>query len=54
MVESEYCMKTYESVKKSIGTVLRNPKNSDHLKAKKMCKYEGKKLPFLIRYVPDL
>ena len=54
MVESEYCMKTYESVKKSIGTVLRNPKNPDHLKAKKMCKYEGKKLPFLIRYVPDL
>ena len=40
--------------KKSIGTVLRNPKNPDHLKAKKMCKYAGKKLPFLIRFVPDL
>ena len=26
----------------------------DHLKAKKMCKYAVKKLPFVVRYVPDL
>ena len=25
----------------------------DHLKTKKMCKQGVKKLPFLIRYVPD-
>ena len=26
----------------------------DHLKTKKMCKHVGKKLPFVIRHVPDL
>ena len=26
---------------------------SDHLKAKKMCKNAAKKLPFVIKYVPD-
>ena len=26
---------------------------SDQLKTEKMCKYAVKKLPFLIRYVPD-
>ena len=26
---------------------------SDHLKTKKMCKHVLKKLPFVIRYVPD-
>ena len=26
---------------------------SDHLKTKKMCKHAFKKLPFLIKYVPD-
>ena len=25
----------------------------DHLKTKKMCKQAVKKLPFLIRYIPD-
>ena len=56
MIDSEYSMNIYKSVKISIGAVMRNPKMLKFLiilKLKKMCKYAVKKLPFLIRYVPD-
>ena len=57
MVDSEYIVDTYEYVKTSIGTVIRNPEIikfvPDHLKIEKMCKRAVKKLPSLLRYVPD-
>ena len=57
MVDCEYCMGTYKSVKISIGTVMRNSKRlkfvPDHLKTRKMCKHAVKQLPYLLRYVPD-
>ena len=46
-----------ESLSISIETVMKNPEMSkfvhDHLKTKKMCKHEVKKLPYMLRYVPD-
>ena len=43
MVDSEYNMGIYKSVKIRIGTVMRNPEKlkfvPDHLKTKKMCKH---------------
>ena len=57
MVDNEYSMGIYGSVKISIGTVIKNPEVLkfvlDHLKTKEMCKHAVKKLPFLIRYAPD-
>ena len=57
MVDSEYSMDIYKSVKIGIGTVMKNPEMlrfvPDHLKIKKMCKHAVKKLPFVLRYVPD-
>ena len=57
MVDGEYSMDIYKSVKISIGTVMKNPEMlkfvPDHLKTKKMCKHSVEKLPFLIRHVPD-
>ena len=57
MVDSEYNMNVYKSVKIRIGTVMRNPEMLEfvpnHLRTKKMCKHAVKKLPFVIRYVPD-
>ena len=57
MVNIEYSMIIYKSVKVSIGTFIKNPKMlkfvPDPLKTKKMCKHAVKKLPFLIRYVLD-
>ena len=57
MVDNEYSMDIYKSVKISIGTVIRNPEMlkfvPDHLKAKKINKHAVKKLPFLIRSDPD-
>ena len=57
MVDCEYNMDIYKSVKIRLGAVIRNPEKlkfvSDHLKTKTMCKHAVKKLPFLIRYVPD-
>ena len=50
MVDSEYSMNIYKSVKINIGTVMKNP---EILKLKKCVKMQLKKLPFLIRYVPD-
>ena len=50
MVDSEYSEENY---KKS----TKNPQMlwfiSDHLTTKKICKHAVKKLPFVIRYVPD-
>ena len=57
MVNNEYSMIIYKSVKVSIGTFIKNPEMlkfvPDPLKTKKMCKHAVKKLPFLIRYVLD-
>ena len=52
LVESEYSMDIYKSVKISIQTVKRNPEMlqfvPDHLDTKKICKHAVKKLPFPI------
>ena len=57
MLDSEHSMDIYISVKIDSGTIMKNPDMlkfvSDHLRTKKMCKYAVKKLPFLVRYVPD-
>ena len=54
---SKYSMDIYKSVKISIGTVMKNPLIlkfvSDHLKTKEICKLAIKRLPFVIRYIPD-
>ena len=50
-------MDVCKSLSISIETVMRNPEMlkfvPDHLKTKKMCKHAVKKLPYLLRYVPD-
>ena len=50
-------MDPYISVKISIGTVMKNQEMlkyiPDHLKLKKCVNMQLKKLPFLIRYVPN-
>ena len=55
MVDSEYGIDTYKSVKISTGTVMRNPEMlkmvADNLKTKKMWKHAVEKLLYL--YVPD-
>ena len=47
----------HKSINANIGTVMKNPEIlkfvPDHLKTKQMCNYAVKKLPFIIRYVPD-
>ena len=57
MVDSEYSMDIYKSVRISIATVMKNRKMlkflPDHLKNKKMCKNAVTKLPLGIRYVSD-
>ena len=54
MVDS---MDIYKSLNINIGTAVKNPEIlkflPDHLKTKKMCKDAVKKLPYLLRYVPD-
>ena len=56
MVDNEYTMDIYISVKISIRKVIKNIEMlklvPDHLKTKKICKHAVKKLSFLIRYVP--
>ena len=46
MVDSEYGMDTYKSVKNTTGTVMKNPEMlklvPHHLKTKKMCKHAVK------------
>ena len=57
IVDSEYNMDIYKSVKISIGAVMRNQEMSkfvpDLFKTEKICKNTVKKLPFAIRYVLD-
>ena len=57
MVDSEYSMDIYKSVRISIATVMKNREMlkfvPDHLKNKKMCKNAVTKLPLGIRYVSD-
>ena len=47
MVDSEYNMNVFKSVKIRIGTVMRNPEMLEfvpnHLRTKKMCKHAVKK-----------
>ena len=54
MVDS---MDIYKSLNINIGTAVKNPEIlkflPDHLKTKEMCKDAVKKLPYLLRYVPD-
>ena len=56
MVDSEYSMDIYKSVKISIEAVMKNTEMLKfvpyHLKTKKGCKHAVKKVPLLIRYVP--
>ena len=51
-------MDVYKSLNISTGTVMKNSEMlkfvPDHLKTKEMCKHAVKKLPYLLRYVPDL
>ena len=48
MVDGEYSMKIYKSVKASIGTVMKNPEMLkfvlDHLKTKKVFNYTVQKV----------
>ena len=57
MVDSEYSMNIYKSVKITTQTVMKNSEMlkliPDHLKTKKMCKHAVKRLPVVIRYVSD-
>ena len=57
MVDHDYSMDTYKSIKIITGTIMRNPEMfkfvPDHLKTKKMCKHAVKKILYLLRYVPD-
>ena len=57
MIDSEYIICIYKSIKISTGTVMKIPEMlkfvPDHLKNKKMYKHAVKKLPFLLRYVLD-
>ena len=50
-------MDIYNSLNISSETVMKNPEMSkfvpDHLKTKNMCKHAVKKLPYLLRSVPD-
>ena len=50
-------MEVYKSINISIVTVMKNSEMlkfvPDHLKTKKMCKHAVKKLPYVLRYVPD-
>ena len=56
LVDSEYIINVYKSVKFSTGTAMRNPEMLkfvlDHLKTKKMYKHVVKLL-FVMRYVSD-
>ena len=48
---------TYQSFNINIGTVMKNPEMlkfiPDHLKTEQISNYAFKKLPFIIRYVPE-
>ena len=48
----------HKPINTNIGTLIKNPEMlkfiPNHLKTKQLCNYAIKKLPFVIRYVPDL
>ena len=50
-------MNIYKSLNVKIGRVMKNPEMlkffADRLETKKMCTHTVKKLPYLLRYVPD-
>ena len=50
-------MDIYKPLNINIGTVMKNAEMlkfaPDHLKTKKVCKHAVKKLPYLLRFVPD-
>ena len=50
-------MNIYKSLNVKIGRVMKNPEMlnfpADRLETKKMCTHAVKKLPYLLRYVPD-
>ena len=54
---SECSMDVFKSVKISIGTVMKNPEMlkyvPNHIKTKRLCENAVKKLPLVMRYVPD-
>ena len=58
MVDNEHNMDIYESVKISIGVVMRNPNMlkfvPDQLKTNKMCKQAVKNLPFINIFLIDI
>ena len=55
MVDNKYGPDNYKTLKKSIGTKIKNAEMlsfvSDHLKTKKICRDAVKNLPFVIWYV---
>ena len=57
MNDSECSMDVFKSVKISIGTVMKNPEMlkyvPNHIKTKRLCENAVKKLPLVMRYVPD-
>ena len=57
MLDSEYNTDNCKSSEISIGAIIGNPEMlkfaPDHLKTKKMCKHDAKKLSFVIIYIPD-
>ena len=57
MVDNEYSISIYKSVKISTGTVMKNPEMlkfvPEHLKTKIMCKHAVKKITFSNKICPD-
>ena len=57
IVDGEFSTEDYKSPKLIIGGMMKNSEMlkfvPDNFKTKKMCKHAVKKLPFVIRYVPD-
>ena len=57
MVDSEYSMDNYKSLKINIGAIIKKYEMKrlvpDWLKTKEMCKKAAKKLSFITRYAPD-
>ena len=57
MVDGKCITDNYKVLKASMEALIKNPEMkrfvSDYLKTKKMCKNAVKKLPFVMRYIPD-
>ena len=58
MVVSKYSLDNYKTLKIRIGAIMKDPEMlglvPGHLTTKTMYKNAVKKLPFIIKYVPDL